>query len=158
MSSHRSPSEVRASLKHPIIDGDGHWIEYGPVFAERMRKAIDGEIARRYRLFKDAGARDANEYESDRDERIHRRQKNRATYPGNNETEQWNGQQRYGPGHHPQIGHRRTPDHRADGLAQRPDNEISGPHEKEETEGCEDRGPFSRLDGGHDDIKPPAAR
>lgn len=31
--------------------------------AERMRKAIDGEIARRYRLFKEAGARDANEYE-----------------------------------------------------------------------------------------------
>lgn len=31
--------------------------------AERMRKAIDGEIARRYALFKAAGARDANEYE-----------------------------------------------------------------------------------------------
>ncbi|WP_310777650.1 type VII secretion protein EccCa [Mycobacterium sp. Z3061] len=31
--------------------------------AERMRKAINGEIARRYRLLKDAGARDANEYE-----------------------------------------------------------------------------------------------
>lgn len=31
--------------------------------AERMRKAINGEIARRYRLFKDAGARDANAYE-----------------------------------------------------------------------------------------------
>ncbi len=31
--------------------------------AERMRKAINGEIARRYRLFKNAGARDANEYE-----------------------------------------------------------------------------------------------
>lgn len=31
--------------------------------AERMRKSVDGEIARRYRLFKDAGARDANEYE-----------------------------------------------------------------------------------------------
>jgi type VII secretion protein EccCa/type VII secretion protein EccCb len=31
--------------------------------AERMRKAVDGEMARRYRLFKDAGARDANEYE-----------------------------------------------------------------------------------------------
>ena len=31
--------------------------------AERMRKAVDGEIARRYRLFKEAGARDANEYE-----------------------------------------------------------------------------------------------
>lgn len=31
--------------------------------ADRMRRAIDGEIARRYRLFKEAGARDANEYE-----------------------------------------------------------------------------------------------
>jgi type VII secretion protein EccCa/type VII secretion protein EccCb len=31
--------------------------------AERMRTAIDGEIARRYALFKTAGARDANEYE-----------------------------------------------------------------------------------------------
>ena len=31
--------------------------------AERMRKAIDGEMARRYGLFKAAGARDANEYE-----------------------------------------------------------------------------------------------
>jgi type VII secretion protein EccCa/type VII secretion protein EccCb len=31
--------------------------------AERMRKVIDGEIHRRYRLFKEAGARDANEYE-----------------------------------------------------------------------------------------------
>ena len=30
---------------------------------DRMRRAIDGEIARRYRFFKDAGARDANEYE-----------------------------------------------------------------------------------------------
>ena len=38
MSSHRSPSEVRARLKHPIIDADGHWVEYNPVFAERMRK------------------------------------------------------------------------------------------------------------------------
>jgi predicted TIM-barrel fold metal-dependent hydrolase len=55
MSSHRSPSEVRASLKHPIIDGDGHWVEYNPVFAERMRKlagdkAADGFIAAQRRI------------------------------------------------------------------------------------------------------------
>lgn len=31
--------------------------------SERMRKAIDGEIARRYRLFNTVGARDANDYE-----------------------------------------------------------------------------------------------
>lgn len=31
--------------------------------AERMRRAIDGEVARRYRLFNSVGARDANDYE-----------------------------------------------------------------------------------------------
>ena len=55
MSSHRSPSEVRSSLKHPIIDGDGHWVEYNPVFAERMRKlagdkAADGFIQSQRRI------------------------------------------------------------------------------------------------------------
>jgi predicted TIM-barrel fold metal-dependent hydrolase len=55
MSSHRSPSDVRASLKHPIIDGDGHWVEYNPVFAERMRKlagdkAADGFLASQRRI------------------------------------------------------------------------------------------------------------
>src|SRR5687767_12031876 len=55
MSSHRSPAEVRSSVKHPIIDADGHWIEYGPVFAERMRKvagdkAADGFIAAQQRI------------------------------------------------------------------------------------------------------------
>ena len=55
MSSHRSPSEVRAGLKHPIIDADGHWTEYNPVFAERMRKlagdkAADGFLASQRRI------------------------------------------------------------------------------------------------------------
>src|SRR5215207_4580832 len=55
MSSHRSPSEVRAGLKHAIIDADGHWIEYNPVFAERMRKlagdkAADGFLASQRRI------------------------------------------------------------------------------------------------------------
>ncbi len=55
MSSHRSPAQVRASLKHPIIDADGHWVEYTPVFAERMRKlagdkAADGFLASQRRI------------------------------------------------------------------------------------------------------------
>src|SRR5436190_2171136 len=55
MSSHRSPVEVRSSLKHPIIDADGYWIEYNPVFAERMRKvagdkSADGFIAAQRRI------------------------------------------------------------------------------------------------------------
>ncbi|MBI3516783.1 MAG: amidohydrolase family protein [Proteobacteria bacterium] len=45
MSPHRSPADVRAGLKHPIVDGDGHWVEYNPVFAERMRKAAGDKAA-----------------------------------------------------------------------------------------------------------------
>ena len=47
---HQSPAEIRAKLNHPVIDGDGHWVEYDPVFAEQMRKvggdkAADGFLA-----------------------------------------------------------------------------------------------------------------
>ena len=47
---HRTPEQIRAGLKHPVIDGDGHWVEYDPVFAEKMRKvggdkAADGFLA-----------------------------------------------------------------------------------------------------------------
>jgi predicted TIM-barrel fold metal-dependent hydrolase len=45
MSAHRSPAEIRAGLKHPIIDADGHWVEYTPVFAERMRKVAGDKAA-----------------------------------------------------------------------------------------------------------------
>ena len=44
MSAHASPEQLRSRLNHPIIDGDGHWIEYTPVFAERMRK-VAGDIS-----------------------------------------------------------------------------------------------------------------
>ena len=42
--SHQSPAEIRASLHHPVIDGDGHWVEFDPVFSERMRK-VGGDKA-----------------------------------------------------------------------------------------------------------------
>ncbi len=47
-----SPAQVHAKLKHPIVDGDGHWVEFPPVFAEKMRKvggdkAADGFLAPR---------------------------------------------------------------------------------------------------------------
>jgi hypothetical protein len=52
---HLSPEQVHAKVKHPIIDGDGHWVEFPPVFAEKMRKvggdkAADGFL-RRSQLF-----------------------------------------------------------------------------------------------------------
>lgn len=40
MSAHGSPEQIHAKLSHPVIDGDGHWIEYTPVFAEKIRKAV----------------------------------------------------------------------------------------------------------------------
>jgi predicted TIM-barrel fold metal-dependent hydrolase len=47
---HLSPADIRAKVNHPIVDGDGHWVEYDPVFAEQMRKvggdkAADGFLA-----------------------------------------------------------------------------------------------------------------
>ncbi len=41
---HLTPSQIRAKLSHPIIDGDGHWVEYDPVFSEQMRK-VGGDLA-----------------------------------------------------------------------------------------------------------------
>jgi predicted TIM-barrel fold metal-dependent hydrolase len=41
---HRTPTQIRSRLDHPVIDGDGHWVEFDPVFAERMRKA-GGDLA-----------------------------------------------------------------------------------------------------------------
>ena len=40
MSAHASPEQIRSKLSHPVIDGDGHWVEYTPVFAEKIRKAV----------------------------------------------------------------------------------------------------------------------
>jgi predicted TIM-barrel fold metal-dependent hydrolase len=32
-------ADIRAGLKHPVIDGDGHWMEPIPVFLEHLREA-----------------------------------------------------------------------------------------------------------------------
>src|ERR1700704_5114144 len=45
MSAHKSPEQIRSQLKHPIVDGDGHWLEYAPVFSEKMRKAAGDKSA-----------------------------------------------------------------------------------------------------------------
>src|SRR5262245_9901476 len=43
MSSHHTPEEIRKGLTHPVVDGDGHWVEYTPVFAEQIRK-VTGDL------------------------------------------------------------------------------------------------------------------
>ena len=37
-------TEIRARVGHPIIDADGHWLEYGPVMREEFRR-IGGDAA-----------------------------------------------------------------------------------------------------------------
>ena len=41
---HGSPAATRARLNHPVIDADGHWLEFRPVLAEQMRR-VGGEAA-----------------------------------------------------------------------------------------------------------------
>jgi predicted TIM-barrel fold metal-dependent hydrolase len=41
---HPTPSQIRARLSHPIIDADGHWLEFGPVVSEQLRR-IGGDRA-----------------------------------------------------------------------------------------------------------------
>src|SRR5713101_4685297 len=43
MSAQHTPEEIRKDLTHPVIDGDGHWVEYTPVFAEKIRK-VTGDL------------------------------------------------------------------------------------------------------------------
>jgi len=43
MSANHTPEEIRKGLTHPVIDGDGHWVEYAPVFAEQIRK-VTGDL------------------------------------------------------------------------------------------------------------------
>lgn len=44
MSSHRTPDNVRARINHPVIDADGHWLEYGPAVLTALEK-IGGSLA-----------------------------------------------------------------------------------------------------------------
>src|SRR6185295_10288926 len=43
MSANQTPEEIRKGLTHPVIDADGHWVEYTPVFAEQIRK-VTGDL------------------------------------------------------------------------------------------------------------------
>lgn len=42
--SSRTAAQVRAGLDHPIVDGDGHWVEHHPVMMEALRQ-IGGDLA-----------------------------------------------------------------------------------------------------------------
>jgi len=41
-------ADVRARLGHPVIDSDGHWIEFPPVFSEFLRKIVGEDGVKRF--------------------------------------------------------------------------------------------------------------
>src|SRR5919197_2657890 len=41
-------ARIRAQLDHPILDGDGHWVESLPVLVEYVRQVAGRELAERY--------------------------------------------------------------------------------------------------------------
>src|SRR5688572_33455136 len=45
MTKHLSPEKIHSRLKHPVVDGDGHWLEFAPVFSEKMRKVVGDRAA-----------------------------------------------------------------------------------------------------------------
>ncbi len=49
--------QVRAGLDHPVIDADGHWIEYFPVMQEAMRRIGGERAAEGFGLFGRAAGR-----------------------------------------------------------------------------------------------------
>jgi predicted TIM-barrel fold metal-dependent hydrolase len=48
-------AELRSQLKHPVIDADGHTIEYGPAYFEYLKQVGGPQIAERYLKKLDAG-------------------------------------------------------------------------------------------------------
>ncbi len=43
-STESAAAKLRSRLDHPVIDADGHWLEFGPVVGEEMRR-IGGDLA-----------------------------------------------------------------------------------------------------------------
>jgi len=41
---HLTAAKLRSQLSHPIVDADGHWLEFGPIIRDHMRK-IGGDRA-----------------------------------------------------------------------------------------------------------------
>ena len=41
---HTRAADIRAGLTHPVVDADGHWLEYTPLMNEQMRR-IGGQRA-----------------------------------------------------------------------------------------------------------------
>ena len=51
---------VRAQLAHPVVDADGHWLEFGPVIKAELKKIGGEHAAQGYALFGELMERELN--------------------------------------------------------------------------------------------------
>jgi predicted TIM-barrel fold metal-dependent hydrolase len=49
-SGHTDARTLRSRLSHPVIDADGHWLEYGPVMKEEFRRIGGADAVEAYEL------------------------------------------------------------------------------------------------------------
>jgi len=68
-SRHSKSTAVRAKLNHPVIDGDGHWLEPIPIFLEYLREVGGPSIVDKFV----SKAKDTSWYEMGPAERMDRR-------------------------------------------------------------------------------------
>src|SRR5712692_1223464 len=45
------PASIRARLKHPVIDADGHWLEFGPAIVEYLNRVGGSHTVDAFRMF-----------------------------------------------------------------------------------------------------------
>jgi predicted TIM-barrel fold metal-dependent hydrolase len=48
-------AQIRARLNHPVVDADGHAIEYGPVYLDYLKQVAGPKVTERYLKLLDAG-------------------------------------------------------------------------------------------------------
>src|SRR6202451_434468 len=57
---------IRASLKHPVIDADGHWLEFGPIIVEQLEKFGGKRAVEGFRAFNGRVSKQLTSSEDDR--------------------------------------------------------------------------------------------
>src|SRR5260370_11596156 len=60
---------IRASLKHPVIDADGHWLEFGPIIVEQLEKFGGKRAVEGFRAFNGRVSKRLTASEEDRKRR-----------------------------------------------------------------------------------------
>ena len=68
-SSKSEAQRIRASLTHPVIDADGHWLEFGPIIIEQLEKFGGSRAVEGFRSFNGRVSKRLTSSEDDRKRR-----------------------------------------------------------------------------------------